>query len=119
MCLRPSWQKPELHPNHRKTRSDTPRIAYPRNAAGCFPAVALSGDPTPKGNIMLKFLVSAQNKFDALRDRVLENESGNAAEYGLIIGLVAVVIIFGLGVLAAALNGVFGRIGGVLDGTVK
>ena len=110
MCLRPSWQKPELHPIHRKTRSDTPRIAYPRNAAGCFPAVALSGDPTPKGNIMLKYLVSAQNKFDALRDRVLENESGNAAEYGLIIALVAVVIIAGLGALAIALNGTFNHV---------
>jgi len=68
---------------------------------------------------MLKYLVIAQNKFVELRDRVIENESGNAAEYGLIIGIVAVLIIAGLGVLAAALNGVFGRIGGVLDGTVK
>ena len=106
MCLRPSWQKPELHPNHRKTRSDTPRIAYPRNAAGCFPAVALSGDPTPKGNIMLKFLVSAQNKFAELRN----NESGNAAEYGLIIGIVAMGIVLGLGILAGALSGLFGAV---------
>jgi len=68
---------------------------------------------------MLKFLVSAQNKFAELRDRVMENESGNAAEYGLIIGLVAVVVIAGLTALALALNGVFTRVGGVLDTTVK
>jgi Flp pilus assembly pilin Flp len=52
---------------------------------------------------MLKFLVIAQNKFAELRD----NESGNAAEYGLIIGLVAVGIIVALAALAAALTGTF------------
>lgn len=87
-------------------RSDTPRIAYP-NAVGCFPAVALSGDLSPKGIIMLKLLVTAQNKFAELRDRVIDNESGNAAEYGLIIGLVALVIIAGVTALGAALLGVF------------
>jgi len=66
---------------------------------------------------MLKFLVSAQNKFDAVRDRFLENESGNAAEYGLIIGIVAVGIILALGTLALALSGVFGRVSTTL-GTV-
>jgi len=59
---------------------------------------------------MLKFLVSAQNKFAILRDRVIENESGNAAEYGLIIGIVAVGIILALGALVLALQGVFGRV---------
>jgi len=51
---------------------------------------------------MLKYLVSAQNKLAALRD-----ESGNAAEYGLIIGLVSVAIIGGLIALGLALNGIF------------
>jgi Flp pilus assembly pilin Flp len=56
---------------------------------------------------MLKFLVSAQLKFASLRDNLIENESGNAAEYGLIIGIVAVGIVIGLGVLAGALSGLF------------
>jgi len=56
---------------------------------------------------MLKLLVTAQNKFAELRDRVIDNESGNAAEYGLIIGLVALVIIAGVTALGAALLGVF------------
>jgi len=55
---------------------------------------------------MLKFLVSAQNKFAELRN----NESGNAAEYGLIIGIVAMGIVLGLGILAGALSGLFGAV---------
>ncbi|GHF13597.1 Flp family type IVb pilin [Pseudolysinimonas yzui] len=54
---------------------------------------------------MLKALVSLQSRVNSLRD-----EDGNAAEYGLIIAGVAVVIIVGLGVLAAALNGLFGEV---------
>ena len=113
MSLRPSVAQTRITPELPFYRSDTPRIAYP-NAVGCFPAVALSGDPTPKGIVMLKYLVIAQNKFVELRDRVIENESGNAAEYGLIIGLVAVAIIVGLGALALALNGTFKHTAGLL-----
>jgi Flp pilus assembly pilin Flp len=51
---------------------------------------------------MIKALVSLQSRVNSLR-----NEDGNAAEYGLIIAGVAVVIISGLAVLAAALNGLF------------
>jgi Flp pilus assembly pilin Flp len=54
---------------------------------------------------MLKALVTLQSRVNSLR-----NEDGNAAEYGLIIAGVAVVIIVGLGVLAAALNGLFGEV---------
>ena len=61
---------------------------------------------------MLKFLVSAQNKIAAARDRFLENESGNAAEYGLIIGLIAVVIIVGLTALGIALRTQFLNVAG-------
>jgi pilus assembly protein Flp/PilA len=51
---------------------------------------------------MLKALVSLQSRVNSLR-----SEDGNAAEYGLIIAGVAVVIISGLAVLAGALNGLF------------
>jgi len=55
---------------------------------------------------MLKFLVSAQNKFAQFRD----NESGNAAEYGLIIGLVAAIIIAGVALLGTNLLGIFNNV---------
>ncbi len=56
---------------------------------------------------MLKTLVSAQSRLNSLR-----SEDGNAAEYGLIIALVSVVIIAGLTALGAALLGVFNNVAG-------
>lgn len=58
---------------------------------------------------MLKALVSLQSRVNSLR-----NEDGNAAEYGLIIAGVAIVIISGLVVLSGALNGLFGEVAGKL-----
>ena len=60
---------------------------------------------------MTRFVVAIQSRLNSLR-----SEDGNAAEYGLIIALVAVVIISGLGILAAALNGMFDDIGDAIDG---
>jgi Flp pilus assembly pilin Flp len=51
---------------------------------------------------MLQLITRAQATLNSLR-----SEDGNAAEYGLIIAGVAVVIIAGLALLAAALNGLF------------
>lgn len=58
---------------------------------------------------MLKSLVSVQSRLASLR-----REDGNAAEYGLIIALVSVVIIVGLTALGAALLGVFNDVAGEL-----
>lgn len=55
---------------------------------------------------MLKMLVTLQSIANSLR----KEEDGNAAEYGLIIGLVAVGIIAALIALAAALSGQFGDV---------
>ncbi|BDZ65036.1 Flp family type IVb pilin [Agromyces mangrovi Wang et al. 2018] len=52
---------------------------------------------------MLKFFVTLQSIANSIR----EDEKGNAAEYGLIIALVAMGILVGLGALALALNGLF------------
>jgi Flp pilus assembly pilin Flp len=52
---------------------------------------------------MLKAFVSLQSRVNSLR-----NEDGNAAEYGLIIGIVAIGIVIALGALAVALSGQFG-----------
>lgn len=51
---------------------------------------------------MLKAYVSLKSRINSLR-----SEDGNAAEYGLIIAGVAIVIISGLVVLSGALNGLF------------
>lgn len=59
---------------------------------------------------MLKVYTRAQARLNALRS----DEAGNAAEYGLIIAGVAVVIIAGLAFLAGALNGLFSEVGSKL-----
>lgn len=58
---------------------------------------------------MLKALVSLQSRVNSLR-----SEDGNAAEYGLIIGLVSVAIIGALLLLGPALAGVFNQVTGQL-----
>ncbi len=55
---------------------------------------------------MLKAYTRAQARINSLRSE----EDGNAAEYGLIIALVAVVIIAGLGALAIGLNTLFSQV---------
>ena len=52
---------------------------------------------------MLKAYTRLQARLAALR----AEEDGNAAEYGLIIAIVALGIVLGLGALALALNGMF------------
>jgi Flp pilus assembly pilin Flp len=59
---------------------------------------------------MLKLYTRAQARLNALR----ADESGNAAEYGLIIAIVALGIVVGLGALALALNGMFNDVAGRL-----
>lgn len=56
---------------------------------------------------MLKAYTRAHARINSLRSE----EDGNAAEYGLIIALVAVVIIAGLGALAIGLNTLFSNVG--------
>jgi len=52
---------------------------------------------------MLKAYAALQARLNSLRTE----EDGNAAEYGLIIAIVALGIVLGLGALALALNGMF------------
>jgi pilus assembly protein Flp/PilA len=52
---------------------------------------------------MLKLITRAQARLNSLR----VDEDGNAAEYGLIIALIAVVIIGGLTALGLALSSLF------------
>ena len=49
---------------------------------------------------------------------VREDEGATAVEYGLIVGLIAVVIIAAVALLGPAIIGVFGDIAGELDGAV-
>lgn len=51
-----------------------------------------------------------------LRSRLSRDEEGaTAVEYGLIVGLIAVVLITAVGLLSGALQGVFGDIAGTLN----
>ncbi|MFC5789375.1 Flp family type IVb pilin [Agromyces tardus] len=59
---------------------------------------------------MLKLITGAQARLNSLR----VDEDGNAAEYGLIIALIAVVIIGGLTALGVALAANFNQIAGAL-----
>jgi pilus assembly protein Flp/PilA len=59
---------------------------------------------------MLKLYTKAQARLAQLRD----DEAGNAAEYGLIIALIAVVIVGGLTALGVALAANFNDIAGEL-----
>ncbi|MEV5638145.1 Flp family type IVb pilin [Agromyces sp. NPDC052230] len=61
-------------------------------------------------------MLKAYSRMHALINSLRTEEDGNAAEYGLIIAIVALGIIVGLGVLVAALNGMFGRVGTSLGG---
>lgn len=55
---------------------------------------------------MLKAYTRVMAGINSLRSE----EDGNAAEYGLIIAIVALGIIVALGALAGALSGMFGRV---------
>jgi len=59
---------------------------------------------------MLKLITRAQARLNSFRT----DEDGNAAEYGLIIAIVAIGIVVGLGLLAVALNALFGEVAGKL-----
>ncbi|MDR6905399.1 Flp pilus assembly pilin Flp [Agromyces sp. 3263] len=59
---------------------------------------------------MLKAYSRAVARLNSLRT----DEAGNAAEYGLIISIVALGIVVGLGALALALNGMFNNVAGQL-----
>lgn len=59
---------------------------------------------------MLKAYTRVAARINSLRS----DEAGNAAEYGLIIAIVALGIVVALGALAAALSGMFGRVGTAL-----
>lgn len=59
-------------------------------------------------------MLQAYSRLQARINSVRTDEAGNAAEYGLIIAGVAVVIIAGLALLAGGLNGLFSEVAGKL-----
>lgn len=60
--------------------------------------------------LLTRFAVTLQSKL------VTDDEGATAVEYGLIVGLIAVVIIAAVGVLGGLLNGFFLDINDHLDG---
>jgi pilus assembly protein Flp/PilA len=58
---------------------------------------------------MLAFVAGVKDK--------LESEKGaTATEYGLLVGLIAIILVGGVGLFGGALNGFFGRLAGVVNG---
>ncbi|WP_136708131.1 Flp family type IVb pilin [Agromyces sp. H66] len=64
-------------------------------------------------------MLKAYTRARALINSLRAEEDGNAAEYGLIIGIVAVGIIAALGFLAAALAGAFNEVTTELGGATE
>ncbi|MET4133931.1 Flp family type IVb pilin [Pseudarthrobacter sp. PvP090] len=57
---------------------------------------------------MLSFIAGVKDKF--------ESEKGaTATEYGLLVGLIAIILVGGVGIFGTALNGFFEDLGGVVD----
>jgi pilus assembly protein Flp/PilA len=81
-----------------------------RSSSFLFPRAA-SFTPDPEGFSMLKAYSRLVARINSLRSE----EDGNAAEYGLIIAIVAIGIVVGLGLLATALGGLFTQVGTELD----
>jgi len=59
-----------------------------------------------KGNTMLRQFVKFQNKLAQIRDE----RGATAVEYGLMVGLIAVVIIVAVTALGSKLNGLFNTV---------
>ncbi len=62
---------------------------------------------------MIKLYTGVKSRLHCLR-----SEKGNAAEYGLIVALIAVAIILGATLLGGSLNTMFTNIGNKLTGVV-
>ena len=60
-----------------------------------------------KGNTMLRHFVKFQTKLAQIRD----DRGATAVEYGLMVGLIAVVIILAVSTLGTKLNGLFQTVG--------
>lgn len=61
------------------------------------------------------FTTAIQRIRSVIQSRLVREEKGaTAVEYGLIVGLIAIVIIVGVGLLGTTLNGMFSDIAGEL-----
>ena len=58
---------------------------------------------------MLAFVAGVKDKLDSER-------GATATEYGLLVGLIALIIVGGVGLFGTALDGFFTELGGVVDG---
>lgn len=85
---------------------------FPSTDTVHWPLAVVGGTPTflsstRRVSLMLKLITKAQARLNSLRS----DETGNAAEYGLIIGLVAVGIIVALIALAGGISSLFTEVG--------
>jgi len=66
---------------------------------------------------MLKFVIAAKNKFDAITSRFFtkKEEGASLVEYGLLVGLIAVVCIAAITLLGNDIRDLFNRLAGKLS----
>ena len=65
---------------------------------------------------MIKLFVTLETLALVARDRMREEKGATAVEYGLMVGLIAVVIIATVTLLGGQLSALFGRVAAALGG---
>ncbi|WP_115790356.1 Flp family type IVb pilin [Arthrobacter silvisoli] len=65
---------------------------------------------------MSSLMLSVVSYIAGLKDRLTSEKGATATEYGLLVGLIALVIVFGVGMFGTALDQFFQNLAGVVQG---
>jgi len=61
-------------------------------------------------------MLSVVSYIAGLKDRLTSEKGATATEYGLLVGLIALIIVAGVGAFGGALNNFFNGLAGVVNG---
>jgi len=65
---------------------------------------------------MSSLMLSVVSYIAGLKDRLTSEKGATATEYGLLVGLIALIIVAGVGAFGGALNNFFNGLAGVVNG---
>ena len=65
---------------------------------------------------MTGLMVSMLAFVAGVKDKLASEKGATATEYGLLVGLIALIIVGGVGLFGGALNGFFGGLAGTVNG---